>query len=315
MGKPNRAQGKVETDVKRLLSAIMAAAALTCAGCAGAQAPAAPANAARDADPALWVVKDADTTLYLFGTVHVLKPGLSWFDEAVKAAFDSSDSLVLEVVMPAPEAMQALVRRTGFTASGPTLPEKMAKADRAPYAAALTRFGIPAAALDRADPWFAATTLALIPVMKLGYDSANGPETVLAAAAKAAGKRVAGLETAEQQIGYFDSLPERAQLKFLAMTVKDLPKTAEVIDTMVENWAKGDPAALAVMMNEDMRAVPEIGKVLLTDRNARWAQWIGARMKAPGTVFVAVGAGHLAGKDSVQAQLARHGLKATRIAY
>lgn len=268
-----------------------------------------------DADPALWVVKDADTTIYLFGTIHILKPGLTWFDDGIKTAFDASDDLVLEMVQPPADEMQAIVMKAGFTTSGQTLPEKLSPADRAAYLKALTGFGLPANALDRADPWLAATQLSLIPVLKSGYETGNGPETVLAAAAKAAGKKVIGLETAEQQIGYFDTLPENLQIKFLNSTVKELPDVNKSLGEMVDDWSAGKPDRLGKTLNEGMRDTPEIGKVLLADRNVRWAQWIDERMKQPGTVFVAVGAGHLAGKDSVIAQLKRYKLKAVRVKY
>lgn len=267
------------------------------------------------ADPALWVVKDKDTTIYLFGTIHVLKPGLSWFDQAVKTAFDASDTLVLEMVQPDAATMQGIVMKAGFTVGGKTLPEKLAAPDRAAYFAALSGLGLPANALDRADPWLAATQLSLIPVIRAGYDPSNGPETLLSAAAKAGGKQVVGLETAEQQIGYFDTLPEDLQVKFLNSTVKELPKVGEMLAGMVSDWSAGRPKELGKTMNEGMRETPEIGKILLADRNVRWAQWIDQRMKQPGTVFVAVGAGHLAGGDSVIEQLRKLKLKAKRIDY
>ena len=102
----------------RTLAAAISALALSLALPACAQQPAASAPAANDADPALWVVKDKDTTIYLFGTIHVLKPGLTWFDEAVKTAFDRSDEVKLEIVMPDPATMQGLVQATGVAAPG-----------------------------------------------------------------------------------------------------------------------------------------------------------------------------------------------------
>ncbi|TPG39637.1 TraB/GumN family protein [Sphingomonas koreensis] len=304
------------------LSSLLAGAALFVGAAATAQtappspAAAAPSSAAtQDADPALWVVKDKDTTIYLFGTVHVLKPGMTWFDEAVKSAFDASDTLVLEMVMPDMAAMQALVTKFAVNSDSKTLTDKLPAADRAAFTSALTDLGAPAGALDHYDPWFAATELALLPIMKLGYNPANGPEAVLTAAAKAAGKPVAGLETPEQQLGYLDGLPEDAQITFLDQTVKDIPKASAEIDAMVADWAKGDPDALAKIMNDDLTMSAALKKTLLTDRNARWADWIATRMKTPGTVFIAVGAGHLAGAGSVQNDLAKQHLKATRIAY
>jgi uncharacterized protein YbaP (TraB family) len=282
---------------------------------AAPQAAAAPASKAVDADPALWVVKDKDTTIYLFGTVHVLKPGLSWFDEAVKKAFDASDTLVLELVMPDAATMQSLVMKLGIDPTGPTLTEKLPADDRPLFAKDLADLGLPAAALDRFEPWLAATELSVLPLAKLGYSPANGPETVLTDAAKAAGKPVIGLETAEQQLSYLDGLPADAQMSFLTSTLKDVPKADQEFNTMVADWAKGDPAALAKVLNDDLDSQPQLRKTLLTDRNARWANWIVDRMKTPGTVFIAVGAGHLAGDGSVIADLAAKGVAVKRVRY
>jgi uncharacterized protein YbaP (TraB family) len=263
----------------------------------------------------LWVIKDADTTIYLFGTVHVLKPGLGWFDEGVKAAFDKSDELVLEMIEPDTATMQGLIMKTALNPEGPTLTEKLPADKREAYAKAMTDVGVPAAALDRFDPWFAAVTLSIAGLPKLGYDPESGAERTLSVAAKAANKQVIGLETAEQQLGYFDALPEPLQVKFLVSTVDDYPRMATELDKMIASWSAGDPEALGKTMNEELADTPELSKVLLADRNTRWAEWIEQRLQKQGTVFVAVGAGHLAGAESVQAQLAKHKLTATRVAY
>jgi uncharacterized protein YbaP (TraB family) len=278
-------------------------------------APAAQAQAVKDADPALWVVKDADTTIYLFGTVHVLKPGLRWFDEAVKTAFDKSGELVLEMIEPDAATMQGLVMRMAVNHTGPSLTEKLPADKREAYARAMNDVGIPPVALDRVDPWLAAVTLSVAGLPKLGYDPESGVEKALSAAAKTAGKQVLPLETPEQQLGYFDNLSETLQVKFLVSTIDDYAKMGEMLDKMVASWSAGDPDALAKTMNEGLRETPEIGKILLTDRNVRWAEWIDRRLATPGTVFVAVGAGHLAGDQSVQVQLAKRKLTSTRIAY
>lgn len=282
-------------------------------------APTAVAEAKRrapgDADPALWVVKDSDTTVYLFGTIHVLKPGLTWFDEAVKTAFDRSNTLVLELVAPDPAAMQAIIAARGVTLTGPTLTERLPPDKRAAYAQALADGGMPAAALDRMKPWLAAVSLSMGPLRTLGYDPANGPETVLTAAAQAAGKPVIGLETADQQFGFFDGLSAPAQMIFLTSTIDELPEVEGTMATMITDWSNGDPDALAREMNESLKNSPEVAAAILTNRNATWARWIAERMKRPGTVFVAVGAGHLAGPDSVQAKLRPLKLTAERVAY
>ncbi|ALJ12370.1 TraB/GumN family protein [Sphingopyxis macrogoltabida] len=272
--------------------------------------------AVTDVDPALWVVKDEDTTIYLFGTVHVLKPGLGWFDDAVKRAFDRSDQLMLEIVLPEdPAEMAQKMIPLALDQSGKTISSRLSPAELKAYQAAMTGLGIPVAQFDRFEPWFAAMTLSIAPLAQLGYDPEQGAEKQLTAAAKAAAKPVSGLETVDQQLGFFDGLPEKQQLAFLNSVVKDIDKLGPTLDKTVVLWGKGDTEALAVAMNESMAATPELAKVLLFDRNQRWADQLKARMDQPGTVFVAVGAGHLAGEHSVQDFLKERGLTAERIEY
>jgi uncharacterized protein YbaP (TraB family) len=279
-------------------------------------APVTTAAATTDADPALWVVKDSDTTIYLFGTVHVLKPGLGWFDEAVKTAFDKSDQLMLEMVMPEDQAeMVKVMMPLAIDQSGKTLPSRLNAEQLKAYQAAMTSVGLPPAQFDMFEPWFAAMTLSVLPLTKLGYDPEQGAEKLLTASAKKAGKPVAGFETMPEQLGFFDTLPETEQVAFLNAVVKDVDKLGPTLDKMVALWAKGDPDGLAVAMNESMEATPALAKTLLWDRNARWADTIKTRMDQPGTVFVAVGAGHLAGEHSVQDYLKERGLTAKRVKY
>ena len=264
--------------------------------------------------PALWAVKDADTTVYLFGTVHVLKPGLSWFDGAVQKAFDKSDELVLELVLPDDQAEVAKATLPkAMDQSGKPLPQKLDPETLAAYQATLTGLGLPANAFDAFEPWFAGVTLSVLPLTMHGYDPNQGVEKQLTAKAKAGAKPISGFETLTEQLGFFDTLPEVEQVSFLKSVVKDIDKLGPQLDKMVLLWGKGDPDGLATTMNESMEATPELAKTLLFDRNARWADQIKTRMDKPGTVFVAVGAGHLAGEKSVQDYLAERGLKAQRI--
>ena len=280
-------------------------------------APTIPADPA-PADPALWVVKDKDTTIYLFGTVHALKPHLGWFDSAVKTAFDASGQLVLEIPLPDPAEAQKVVLPLAIDPDGPPLRQKLTEKDRAIYVAALTKLGVAGPQIDQFDrfePWFAGVTMSQIALQKAGFSPADGAEMALDKAAKAAGKPVSGLETLQQQLGYFHDLPQADQIAFLVAGAKEVDTFDTTINAMVDRWKAGDAVGLSALMNEDLTSQPTLYKVLLVDRNARWADWIDNRLKTPGTVFVAVGAGHLAGKDSVQVQLAKHHLKAVRLKY
>jgi uncharacterized protein YbaP (TraB family) len=272
------------------------------------------APAVTDVDPALWVIKDEDTTIYLFGSIHVLKPGLGWFDDGVKTAFDSSDQLVLELVdLPAAET-QALFGKLAMDQQGKTLRSKMNDADRAVYDAAMGNLGIPAPSLDPFEPWAAGIAMSLMAMQKAGFDPNSGVEKQLTAAAKVSNKPIAGLETAEFQLGIFDTLPEADQIAFLVETAKMIDDTNSMMDKMVNMWGSADTESLAQLMNEGMTS-RTLYDALLTKRNANWAKWISAQMKKPGVTFMAVGAGHLAGSTSVQALLPAYGLTATRVAY
>lgn len=273
-----------------------------------------PAVTVKDVDPALWVVKDEDTTVYLFGSVHLLKPGLGWFDDGVKTAFDSSDQLVLELVEPPAAEVQALFGKFAMDQQGKTLRSKMNDADRAVYEAAMGKLGIPAPAFDPFEPWAAGITLSVVAMQKSGFDPNSGVEKQLTAAAKVSNKPIAGLETMEFQLSLFDTLPEAEQITFLVETAKLIDEVASTTDKMVAMWASAETESLGQLMNEGLTS-RTLYDALLTKRNANWAKWISARMAKPGVTFMAVGAGHLAGPTSVQNLLPAYGLSATRVAY
>ena len=275
--------------------------------------PSAKAEPALIAKPALWKVSDKDTTIYLFGTIHLLKPGTRWFEGKIKTAFDASNELVIEMIEPTPGEAQRIVLKHAIDPDGPPLSQKLTPTDAAKYHAALRAVDIDPAGLESFEPWFASTLIAMAPMQKLGYNPASGAEKTLTAQAKASGKTIGALESMDEQIGFFDTLPEDIQIKFLNSAVSELADAPKVTAAMISSWATGKPDKLAAVMNDGMDAQAEIKKVLLTDRNHRWADWIIKRLDQPGTVFLAVGAGHLAGKESVQAVLKTKRLKAVRV--
>jgi uncharacterized protein YbaP (TraB family) len=209
-----------------------------------------------------------------------------------------------------PAAMQQLVSQNAMLPGGQTLRGLMTSEDRVEYETALATHEIPAGSFDPYEPWMAAMTLSVLPLQVAGYSAAFGVELMLNA--RAEGKTKGALETLEQQIGLFDSMPLDAQLTYLDETVAAMPEVAGTVDEMVAHWLEGDAVSLAAMLNEELDD-PDLYRRLLSDRNADWAEWIDTRMDAPGTVFVAVGAGHLAGADSVQELLAERGFTVTRI--
>lgn len=272
---------------------------------------AASAGAAR-AEPALWVARDADSTVYLFGTIHVLKPGVFWRSGKVDQAYRSSGELWLEMQEgDDPAVAQALVARLGLS---PTpLSGRLTAAEQAKLATAAETLGLPAPALDRMRPWLAALTLTVAPLIKAGYDPKAGVDQVLEDQAEADGKPIRTFETMEQQMRFFADLPPEVELEVLRQTLGETEDGKAVLDRMADAWARGDVRALEIDVIDEMRAEhPKVYAALFTDRNKVWAERIDRLMDGAGVHFVAVGAGHLLGPDSVQAQLAARGIETER---
>ena len=264
-------------------------------------------------DPELWKVSDEDTTIYLFGTVHVLPSDLIWYDAEIDEALSASDTIVTEIAMdPANEAkQQMLAQQKGVFTDGTTLRSLLDDEQKAAYENALASFGAPANAFDPLEPWLTTLTLTFIPLMQQGYDPNSGVEKVILS--KAGEQSFGALETIEFQLDMFDTMPMDKQVSFMMEAVDALPEVKATLDGMVERWAVGDAEGLAELMNEDLTDA-ELAETLLYSRNANWAGWIEERMEStPGTVFMAVGAGHLAGEKSVQDYLEQRGIQSTRV--
>lgn len=266
------------------------------------------------AKPALWVVKDADTTLYLFGTIHLLPKNADWHYDALDHALAQSDALVVEITDDNPANMTALVLRLGIDAAHP-LSTLLSSGDFHRLELAARKAGLPGTtALNVMRPWLATLTLTLAPLTKAGLDPARGVDRQLRDMMAKAGKPVRALETAEEQIHFLADMPTRLQLDMLRQTVHEADHASVELQALLDAWQAGDDAAIARLENELMkRETPALYQRLLVQRNAVWAGRIKAMLDTPGTVFIAVGAAHLAGPDSVQAQLRKLGIDSTRV--
>jgi uncharacterized protein YbaP (TraB family) len=147
----------------------------------------------------------------------------------------------------------------------------------------------------------------------MGLRNSEGVESVLRRSFTAAGKPIGQLETNAEQLGFFDMLPEAAQRTLLEGALERPDKVRGQFTDMLGAWARGDVASIARTFNSEMEGSPALMDSLIARRNANWARWIGQRMQQPGTLLVAVGAGHLAGEGSVQAMLTKSGYKVTRV--
>ena len=237
------------------------------------------------ATPALWVIRDADTTIYLFGTFHSLDNRTAWFGDKVRTAFDASEELVLETIVPAdPRALQETAR--------PEVTEVTADGKR------------------RMKPFMAQTQAAIGTGRSIGMSVENGADAVLRRVAEGSGKPVGGLEKFEDQLKALANIPVPPPGAAAASTT---PAVTITLNDLLGAWTRGDTGAFSDMLAGFAAKSPTAYRMLIADRNARWGQWISDRLQQPGTVFIAVGSGHLAGKDSVQSWLAARGITAARV--
>ena len=265
------------------------------------------------AEPAIWVVKGPHATVYLFGTIHALDQNHPWHSAKIDAAIQQSQALWLEVpdVDDAASA-QPLIFKLGIDMAHPLssklTPDQMGKLSKAAA-------GVPGGAgtLEMMKPWLAGMMLSLGPVMQAGYDPNTGVELQLKPEFTKANKPVKGFETMEQQIHYFADMSDKAQLDFLVSELDDADSAVEKFKELVAAWYSGDVTKLDALNNADFRdKYPELFQLLVVKRNQNFVTQIGDLLKGDGVTFVAVGAGHLVGKDGVPAMLEKQGYKVVR---
>ena len=265
--------------------------------------------------PALWVVESAHAKVYLFGTVHVLKPDRKWHSPVLDAAIAESRDLWLEVPDgDDPTALLPSLQSLGMDAAHP-LSTKLTPADLARVDSASRAMGVPGeAAFEPFRPWFVGVMLSTVPLLKAGYDPSSGVDRQLRSTFVASGKPVRGFETLEQQLHFFADLPQDQEIAFLDATLDSIDSSVASTDQLVTLWANGNVEKLAGIQDDEIfRRSPALYKELVVDRNAAWAQRLDTLLHGSGVSFVAVGAGHLAGAGSVQVDLMKRGYRVRRV--
>ena len=273
-----------------------------------AAAVAAPAVAA----PAMWAISDADSTVYLFGTSHAVRPGAQWQTPAMDAALKDATTLWLEMKFPDPAAGAAIMQKLGLDSANP-LPAKLPEATAKKLDAFAAANGLPSAQLAPMRPWLAAVTVGRIALRKSGLDSKAGADLTLKAAAEIQGDNIDGFDTAEQQARYLADLPDEEQIAFLDRTL-DRVGDISIAAATAEAWEKGDLDAIEGLINKELKAESAlVYERLNAERNRRYASSIRELLAGKDTHFVAVGAGHVAGPDGIPALLAAEGVTIRRV--
>ncbi len=273
------------------------------------------ASALAYAEPAIWVVKGPHATVYLFGTIHALQKDDPWRSPKIDAAIQHSQTLWLEIPnIDDAASMQPLLMQLGMDQTHPLstrlTPDEMVKLTKA-----ANSVGLPGgeAMFESFKPWLAALTLSIAPLMQAGYDPNTGVEMELKPEFVKANKPVKGFETAEQQMHYFADMPEKVQIDFLNSELDDFDSAVDKFKQMLAAWSAGDVEALDKLNNADFRdKYPDLFQILVVKRNHKFTAQIQDLLKGDSVSFVAIGAGHLVGKDGVPAMLEKQGYKVTR---
>ena len=265
------------------------------------------------AEPPVWVVKDADSEIVLFGSVHVLPPGLTWRPAALDAALTRADDLWFELPMdPATQAqVGSLAGYLGVLPPGKSLFTLLPPADARKLMAVADAYGVDKASLTRLEPWLAEVALAGAAYAKAGASTGNGVELTISAATPDTVKRQA-FETPADQMRFFDEAPLAEQIASLRETIAELERDPEAYMKLVRAWMAGDTAGLDREALEPMRkAAPGMFRRLVTDRNEAWLKTLDARLKGRGRTVVVVGVGHLVGAGGLPARLRALGYSVT----
>lgn len=295
------------------LRGLVAAIGTSLVGLSLAFAPAGVRDAAAQADaPALWKIAGPTGNVYLFGSIHMLPPDVNWRTPAVERALNEAKVVVFETDIAEAQdlqLMQALIARYGVLPQGQTLRSVLPARTYAEFERTATELRVPPSSLAPLRPWLAALTLSVHFIVSQGLDPKQGVDFQAAAWSRANGKALAALETNESQVRIFADLTREQESQFLAVTLKQLRETPQMVGDLVAAYRKGDLAVIERVLGVGFDEFPLLRQRVLKDRHDKWLPQI-QRMIADGrTHVIIVGAVHLVGRDSVIAMLRAKGVK------
>ena len=290
----------------RGLTALLVAAAI-------AATPAASAAAERSV---VWSVRGEHNTVYLFGSIHVLRPGDVGLPRAAETAYDDAEQLVMEIDMddPAvadPLALASQMQRYAQLPAGQSL-ESALGADYPAVATHLREAGLDPALLDGFAPWFVGMMVLQLEIARRGFDPAHGIEQQVTDRAMADRKPIRGLETPADQFAVLGGLSLPEQKRFLLMTLEETEQTDARLDQLLNAWRSGDTATLAQVLSEEFEEFPELYRPLTEDRNRAWVEQLAGLLDDRDDYLVVVGALHLVGRNSVVDLLRQRGYRVTQ---
>jgi uncharacterized protein YbaP (TraB family) len=262
----------------------------------------------------LWELHGKHNTVYLLGSIHVLRPNDYPLAPVVLDAYTHAGSLLMEVNLDEinSEQVQAEMLASATLSDGKTLPDVLGKQRYERAAALAHEIGVELSTFDQFAPWFAAEAISELQLTQLGFQPENGVEMYFMDRARSDGKSVDGLETVHDQISVFQNMSLDAQAEYLMSSLEqahDLPKE---VDSMVRAWQRGDTRWFESELQSDLGHDSDLYQSVLVARNRKWVPKIEALLNSDKNYLVIVGTGHLAGQGSVVDLLKKDGIVATQ---
>lgn len=263
----------------------------------------------------LWQIRGTHNSVYLLGSIHLLRPQDYPLPSVLESAYDDAEILIMEVDM---DDLDPLAAQAAFTAHGvlhddTTLRDLMGEDLYQQASAAATRIDIPLDMLEKTEPWYAAITVEILILNRIGFDPTLGIDMHMMSKAVTDGKPIHGLETIEEQIQILDTMSLAAQREMLLSTLEEGAELGEIMDKLIAAWRHGDTGYLNTGLLDSFAEHPELKKAVITDRNARWVEYIDALLDDDDDYLIIVGALHLVGDDGVPERLERKGISVRQL--
>ena len=263
----------------------------------------------------LWQAKGTNNSVYLLGSIHLLREQDYPLPDVFESAYQDAESIVMELDMDDldPFATQALFTEYGVLQDETTLADLLGEQDFAAAKAMAEEQNIPLHMLLKVEPWYAAVTVEVIALSRIGFNPTLGIESWVTNKAANDGKEIEGLETAEEQISILDGLSPTAQREMLLSSLEESATLDELMDLLIAAWRQGDIALLEAEMLKPMLEYEELYEAILVERNNRWMDRIVALLDDDEDYLVVVGALHLIGEDGVPQQLEARGIEVRQL--
>jgi uncharacterized protein len=267
-------------------------------------------SAAHAASP-VWAIHGEHNTVYLAGSVHLLKAGDSALPAAFDRAYTGSQTLVMELDLGKidPTEVASWMTEHGKLPEGSNLRKAIGDERYRRVSSEATRLGLPMEMADQLAPWVLGLELMEMQYAQLGFDSEAGVEQQLEHRAQTDGKQTSGLETLTEQLGVFETLSPEEQAKFLDLVVTEMHDVDGDTRAVVTAWRAGDATRLASLLGDEYKSFPALYRSLVSDRNKRWVPQIESLLQDRNNYFVVVGALHLVGDGGLLQLLRKDGFK------